>query len=221
MAIFLIVVSCIILGYLFGSIPTSVLIGKIFFHKDVRDYGSKNAGGTNAGRVFGKKVGLIVILLDIIKTIIPIYTAYCVLAFTSLNQYGMGDYGYIITAFCCLLGHCFPLFAQFKGGKAVSSFAAICIATNWLLTIVGLLLFLLILKLKKYVSLSSICTSIFLSLFSLLIIYVFDGFGMILFPSNIYYFILLASSSILLTIRHKGNIVRLIHHEERKITWMK
>lgn len=221
MTIFLIVLSCIVLGYLFGSIPSSVIIGKVFFHKDVRDYGSKNAGGTNAGRVFGKKVGLIVIFLDILKTIIPIYAAYCVLAYTSLNQYSMQELGYIITAFSCLIGHCFPIFAQFKGGKAVSSFAAICIATNWLITLVGLFVFLLILKLKKYVSLSSILTSIFLTLFSLLDIYVFNGLGMWLFPSSIYYFVLLLCSTILLIIRHHANISRLVHHEERKITWMK
>ena len=151
-----ILLICSLIGYLFGSIPTSIVIGKIFFKKDIREYGSKNAGGTNAGRVFGKKVGLIVIIIDIIKTIIPIIAAYFICKYTSLNNYGVTDYAYQFSAIFCIIGHCFPIFAQFKGGKGVSSFAAIIFCTNWLLTIIGLSIFFLVLKLKKYVSLSSI-----------------------------------------------------------------
>ena len=220
MEIALIIIASCLIGYLFGSIPTAVVIGKLFFKKDVREYGSKNAGGTNAGRVFGKKVGLIVIIIDIIKTISPIYLVYCILAFTSLNQFNMAEFGYLCCSLSCLLGHCFPIFAQFKGGKAVSSFGAICLATNWLVSIFGFSLFLLILKLKKYVSLSSIVASFSTALFTLVPIFLLNGFGMWLFPCSIYYFILLFVASVILIIRHHQNIKRLIKKEERKITWM-
>lgn len=120
----LLLLASALIGYLFGSIPNAVLIGKVFYHKDVREYGSKNAGGTNAGRVLGKKVGFIVIVLDLIKTIVPIYLCYCLLEYTPLSEYGLSEYGYIVAAFFALIGHCFPVFAGFKGGKAVSSFAA-------------------------------------------------------------------------------------------------
>ena len=77
------VLFCLVLGYFFGSIPTAVWVGKIFFHQDPRDYGSGNAGGTNAGRLWGKKVGFIVIMLDMIKTILPMYL--CCVLFTFIK----------------------------------------------------------------------------------------------------------------------------------------
>ena len=79
------VLFCLILGYLFGSIPTAVVIGKVFFHKDPRDYGSHNAGGTNAGRLFGKKIGFLVIVLDMLKTIAPMYLVCVLLTFIKFD----------------------------------------------------------------------------------------------------------------------------------------
>ena len=78
------IIISLLVGYLIGSIPNSIWIGKVFFHKDPRDYGSGNAGGTNAGRVFGKKVGLLVIFLDAIKLIIPLYAVWAILTFAPI-----------------------------------------------------------------------------------------------------------------------------------------
>ncbi len=217
----LLLLGCAVVGYLFGSIPNAVLIGKIFFHKDVREYGSKNAGGTNAGRVLGKKIGFIVIVLDLIKTIVPIYLCFCLLEYTPLSEYGISEYGYIVAAFSALIGHCFPIFAGFKGGKAVSSFAAICLATNWLISLIGFVFFMAVLKWKKYVSLSSISASILVAILSLINIFIPGNLGTYLFPNSLGYFLLMLISSAILIVRHRSNIVRLIHHEERKITWMK
>ena len=72
----------LILGYFFGSIPTGIIIGKVFFHRDPRQEGSKNSGGTNVGRLFGKKIGLLVIILDMIKTIIPLIIVYSIIKFS-------------------------------------------------------------------------------------------------------------------------------------------
>lgn len=217
----LLLLASALIGYLFGSIPNAALIGKVFYHKDVREYGSKNAGGTNAGRVLGKKVGFIVIVLDLIKTIVPIYLCYCLLEYTPLSEYGLSEYGYIVAAFFALIGHCFPVFAGFKGGKAVSSFAAICLATNWLISLIGFLFFMAVLKWKKYVSLASISASLLVTLLALINIFVPGNPGTYLFPNSPAYFLLILVSSAILIVRHRSNIVRLMHHEERKITWMK
>ena len=87
----LVAIICLSLGYIFGSIPTAVWVGKIFFHQDPRDYGSHNAGGTNAGRLWGKKVGFVIILLDMIKTIAPLYICWACLTFIKFDYNGISD----------------------------------------------------------------------------------------------------------------------------------
>lgn len=247
-----IIVSIILLtlGYLIGSIPNAIWIGKVFFHKDPRDYGSGNAGGTNAGRVFGKKVGVIVILLDALKAILPLYLAWYILTKAPIYHGGPLVAGventylgiessapitwpiYWLTTFGCSIGHCRPIFANFKGGKNVSVFFGTAVATSWAYGFVPALVFFLVLKLKKYVSLASLCAS----WFSVIIAWVWTalilshtisgetalilGYGCGL---DISY---MAASSltfgvILLTYFHKPNIVRLLNHSESKIKWMK
>ena len=103
-------IGVIILSYLFGSIPWSLVIGKVFFHKDIRTEGSGNLGGTNAGRVLGKKVGIIVIVLDALKAF-----------FSMLLASYIAKDAIIYAGLACCIGHCFPIFAQFKGGKAVAT----------------------------------------------------------------------------------------------------
>ena len=208
-------------SYLLGSFPTAVLIGKVFFKKDVREHGSKNSGGTNAGRVLGKKVGLIVIIIDIIKTILPIYLSYFSIKYFFINETIFLDYVIFISSITCLIGHCFPIFAQFKGGKAVSSYAAIIFATNWLLSIIGLTIFFLVLKIKKYVSLSSICCGLILPLITLMFAIFKLDFTMNISTCNYLYVILILLSGFVLVVRHGSNIKRLMKHEEGKISWMK
>lgn len=221
MEIALILIISGLVGYLFGSIPNGYLIGKIFFKKDVREYGSKNTGGTNVGRVFGKKVGLVVILLDVLKTIIPMYSTFFILKYTSLNQYNVHDYGLMISSFMALVGHCFPIYTKFKGGKAVSSYLAICLATNWLFTLVGALFYFIILKWKKYVSLASITTSIFITILTFIYAFFDTSFGMILIHNSFYYFGFICLCTIILILRHMSNIKRLLNHSENKIKWLK
>ena len=107
---FLGIVLWSIIGYLFGSVPWALVIGKVFFHKDVRQYGSHNLGGTNAGRVLGKPIGALVIVLDALK-------AFIVMAIASKF---MPD-AVVYAGFFAIIGHCFPVFAQFRGGKGVAS----------------------------------------------------------------------------------------------------
>ena len=76
-----------LLGYFVGAIPTGIIIGKVFFHKDIREYGSGNSGGTNAGRVLGKKIGLLVIILDMLKSVLVVYVVWAITTFAGLKEY--------------------------------------------------------------------------------------------------------------------------------------
>lgn len=239
----------LIFGYLVGSIPNSIWIGKLFFHKDPRDYGSGNAGATNAGRTFGKKVGLIVIILDAFKMIIPIYVAWIILIKAPINNgtplmntisekyvEGINDAVikwpvYWVTTMGCGLGHCFPLFAQFRGGKNASSFFGMTLAASWLICFGPGIIYLIVLKIKKYVSLSSIVQSWSAVLISwiwaiLIMTGVVNGstvwvicYGPLL-ECNYVFAIVATFGAILLTFQHRGNIQRLRNGTERKITWM-
>ena len=99
------------LGYVLGSIPFALVIGKLFYHTDVRNYGSGNLGGTNAGRVLGKKAGISVIVCDILKVVVAV-------GIVSLYDQEAKVFG---AGFAACLGHCYPLFAHFHGGKAVAT----------------------------------------------------------------------------------------------------
>ena len=144
-------IGVIILSYLFGSVPWSLVIGKVFFHKDIRTEGSGNLGGTNAGRVLGKKVGIIVIILDALKAF-----------FSMLLASFIAKDAIIYAGLACCIGHCFPIFAQFKGGKAVATsfgfFLGIATFINhqyFYQFFLPLLVFLVSLYLCRMVSLSS------------------------------------------------------------------
>jgi len=247
----LVPILCLIFGYILGSIPTAVWIGKVFFHQDPRDYGSHNMGGTNAGRLWGKKVGLTIIILDMLKTILPVWIAWAILTFApinngtplcasvnNVNNFGINcDYMicypvYWIVALGSIIGHCFPCFASFKGGKGVSCFMGIVVSTSWVHTIAGIFSYFGVLKLKKYVSLASIVSAIVMPTISwiwaiLLATKVvpanmtfFIMNGMTLVPGFVQSAVLTVMAAILI-IRHKGNIERLKNGTEKKIKWMK
>ena len=98
-------ILCILLGYLLGSLPFALIIGKVFYHTDIRQYGSGNLGGTNAGRVLGKKAGISVIVFDVLKVVLAIAIA------TQVSKVAG-----IWTGLACCIGHCYPVFAKFHGG---------------------------------------------------------------------------------------------------------
>lgn len=155
------------ISYLFGAIPTGVIISKVFFHKDIRDYGSKNSGGTNAGRVLGKKIGILVIVLDMVKTVLPFYIAWAVLTYSGLSQYMVWGNGYWAapmyywgSALFAAIGHCWSIFLKFKGGKAVSCFMGVNVLTSWIEFCLAGFTFLGVAKKSKYISMSSIIASI-------------------------------------------------------------
>ena len=240
-----------VVSYLFGSIPTGVIIGRVFYKKDPREYGSHNSGGTNTGRLFGKKAGLITILLDILKTIIPIITTFCLFTYVpalnnlmdssstanELNAFGMGNtlaqLTYYFSALSAIIGHGFSIFLKFEGGKVVSSYGASQLCYSYLTVPLFITTFMIILKLKKEVSRASLITGFCVVIFSWIIYIIYlstysiGNYAEYLMwfgygpTCCIYYPLLMTIAYGLLFYKHRANIVRIKKGEENKITWMK
>lgn len=199
------ILAAIATGYLIGSIPFALVVGKIFFNTDVRNYGSGNLGGSNAGRVLGKKAGLSVMALDLLKVTFVIFLA----SFLKNREIVM-----VAAGVAAAVGHCFPIFAKFKGGKAVATMygflfgMALIGGYSFWIFFVPLLTFLAVLYITKIVALSSVFSAIVNTLF----IYFVIG-SKILFLGSLVF-------TIVMIIRHRANFERMLKHEENKISWM-
>lgn len=222
----LLLVGTLIFGYIIGSIPTAVIISKTFKHYDIRDYGSHNAGGTNVGRVMGKKYGVLVIVLDMLKIALAIWSTYFLVTATNLYHYCLNEqpaYYYYSVALTTSIGHCFPIFASFKGGKAVATFYGALLSLTPVIALISALAFFLILKLKKYVSLASILSSV-LAAFCSLLIFISPINEILLYPclaAHFIFVIIITLLSLFLVMRHHENIKRIKKGTESKIKWMK
>jgi glycerol-3-phosphate acyltransferase PlsY len=198
----------ILIAYFLGSIPTAVWIGKYFYQIDVREFGSGNAGATNTFRVLGKKAGIPVLLIDIIKGTLAVALVY----FTSFER-GSNDFislqlGLGVAA---LLGHIFPVFAGFRGGKGVATILGIVICVLPLASGLGLLVFLCVLLSTRIVSLSSMLAGVSFPLF---LIFILKEQNPILISFSI-------AVGVLLIITHRKNIKRLLNKQENKINLFK
>lgn len=186
-----------LVAYLLGSIPSALIIGKIGFGIDVREHGSGNLGATNAFRVLGIPAGSIVVLADILKGTVAVLIPLI---------FDPDTYRLAIGVFA-VLGHTYPIFAKFKGGKAVATSGGIILGIYPLLFIIMVLSFLLTLYFTKYVSLSSMITGVITVIVSLF----FKDIGLIIVVSVLTIFVFY---------RHKDNIKRIRNKTEPKITWM-
>lgn len=193
----------IIISYLYGSIPFALVIGRLFYKTDVRNFGSGNLGGTNTGRVLGKKAGIAVIILDASKALLVMVLTNYICLLLNITT----DVSYLC-ALSCVIGHCYPIFANFKGGKAVSTAIGYFIVVNPLGAILALLVFFIVLKISKYVSLASILSSS-----SVMIAAPFLNISLV---GKIVTILIV----LLLIYRHKENIIRIKNGTENKITWM-
>lgn len=193
----------IILSYLYGSIPFALVVGLLFYKTDVRNFGSGNLGGTNTGRVLGKKAGVAVIILDASKALIVMLVTKNLCDTFNLNS----DITYIC-ALSCVIGHCYPIFADFKGGKAVSTAIGYFLVVNPLGALLALVVFFVVLKISKYVSLSSVLASL-----TVLIATPF-------LDMSITGKFATAAIIILLVYRHRTNLIRIKNGNESKISWM-
>lgn len=145
-AIILGVIACIIVPYIFGSLNFAIIISRIFFHDDIRKYGSGNAGMTNMLRTYGKPSAAATLLLDMSKGLLAVL----------FGRLICGSLGGAVAGIFVVLGHMFPCFYKFKGGKGVATTAMVALATNWLVFLLLLAVFLIIVIGTKYVSLGSV-----------------------------------------------------------------
>lgn len=189
-----------VVSYLIGSIPSGLIIGKAFYGVDIRQHGSGNLGGTNTFRTLGKKAGFAVTISDILKgtiaTLLPVML--------SLDL----DINPLIFGIFAVIGHMYPLFAGFKGGKAVATSAGILLGHEPLLFVVTILIFFLTLYLSKYVSLSSMVAGISGFIYSLIL---WDDKLLI---------VVLALLTIFVVYRHRANIKRIMKKTEPKVKWI-
>lgn len=178
----------LIASYVIGSIPTALIVGKLFFGVDIRDYGSKNPGATNTLRVLGKGSAIIVVLVDIGKGAVA----------ASLPLLFNLDTEPLYFGLAAVFGHCFPLFAGFRGGKAIATTAGMLAVANFPLLVVVYIIFFLVIFVSKYVFFGSISVGLSLLIYSLvsleldneLIFLFFTLFLIFLHRSNIRNFIL-------------------------------
>lgn len=198
----------IIAAYLLGSVATAVWVGKIFFGIDVREHGSGNAGATNTMRVLGVKAGIPVIIVDILKGWLAVQLVH----FNPL--YPSGSEGWItlqlILGVAAVLGHVFPVYVGFRGGKGVATLFGMVLAIHPLSTVGAVAVFIIVLLLTHYVSLSSVLAGISFPFF---VIFLFHTKSEI----EIYFSVLVA---IMLVLTHRKNIKRLIRGEESKATFL-
>jgi glycerol-3-phosphate acyltransferase PlsY len=203
-------VIAFILAYLLGSIPTSVWVGKIFHGIDVREHGSGNAGATNVIRVLGWKTGVPVMIVDVGKGCLAAYLP----VLMKLAEPGSGPMTtlQILTGLTAIIGHVYPVFAGFRGGKGVGSTFGVLLALHPLLTLSCLAVFLTVLFITGYVSVSSMSAGVAFPLFLLLL---FNT------PSITFkIFSIIVAVALILT--HRKNIKRLLKGEESKfIKWKK
>ncbi|MEI6638312.1 MAG: glycerol-3-phosphate acyltransferase [Chlorobium sp.] len=223
-------------SYIIGSIPTSLMAGKLLKGIDIRNFGSGNAGGTNAFRVLGWKPGLIVTLIDIIKGIVAavgvvaFFQLHPIGVFPDINEVALG----LLAGMSAVIGHVFTLFAGFKGGKGVSTAAGmlIGIAPVSMLMVVGI--FLLTVYLSRHVSVASMLAAIAFPLIIAIRKYIFElGTGLdyyiglfdaqLFFHDSLDYHLMIFGLIVALAIiyTHRGNIRRLISGTESRVTFGK
>ena len=192
------------MAYLLGSIPTSVWIGKFFYNIDVREFGSGNAGATNTFRVLGRKAGIPVLIIDILKG-----TAAVSLSFVSGFQMETPFFTnfQIGLGIAALIGHIFPVFAGFRGGKGVATILGVVICITPISCCVALLVFLTVLFITRYVSLGSILAGISYPIIL--------NIGM--HNTDVILVVFSLLTAVLLIITHRKNIVRLLKKQEARI----
>jgi glycerol-3-phosphate acyltransferase PlsY len=199
----------ILLAYLIGSIPTSLIVSKSQFNIDIRDYGSGNAGATNTFRVLGSKWGTLVMFFDMLKGLVAAKLAYLI-PFYSQNEFELTNFQ-IGLGLAAVLGHIFPIWAEFRGGKGVATLFGLIIAVSPWTALSCSGVFLLVLFLTRFVSLSSILASMAFPVFILVIFNV----------DNIAYRIFAIAVALLVIMTHQKNISRLISGNENKVPILK
>ena len=199
----------IILSYLLGAIPVGYIVGKLWKNVDIRQHGSGNIGFTNVLRVAGKLPGIVVLLLDVGKGFVPVLLASQFAENINLSGF------MTVPALCglaAIIGHDWPVYLKFRGGKGISTTIGVFFALNWRVTLVGLVIWLIVVIITRYVSLGSILFAVSLPITAVILLHLIlqiENWVAILISSAI--------AAVIAIYRHKGNIGRLLNGAERKI----
>lgn len=199
------VVLCVataVISYLLGGLNGAIIISKFLFKEDVRGHGSGNAGLTNFMRAYGSSQALLVVLIDFLKCVVSCYIGGFLLG---LKGYALE--GRTLAGFFTILGHMFPAFYKFKGGKGIMTGAAMALMLDWRIFVTVVAIFLVLTAISRIVSLGSIGAAIGLPVSSALILH---AQGAVL--------LLTILTGAMVVFMHRGNIQRLVHGEERKLT---
>ena len=201
--------TLVTLAYLIGSVPTALWVSRSFFDIDIRDYGSGNSGATNTYRVLGSKWGTVVMLVDMIKGFVAVKLAF-LLPFYVADEFARTNFQ-IGLGLCAVLGHIYPVWAQFRGGKGVATLFGLVLGVSPWTALCCIGVFLLVLFLTRFVSLSSILASMAFPIFILVIFNV----------DNHAYRIFAVAVALLVILTHQKNISRLIKGSESKAPILK
>lgn len=193
----------IILAYLLGSIPSGLIVGKLFYGIDIRQHGSGNLGATNSFRTLGVKAGTVVIVADILKgtlaTLLPKF-------------FGVDESIHpLLIGLVAVIGHMFPIFAGFRGGKAVATSAGVLLAYVPLLFLFLVVIFIISLKICKYVSLSSMIAGIFAIIYALIRTFLTGDWPLLIVVTALASFVIY---------RHRTNLSRIKNKTEPKVKWL-
>lgn len=199
----------IVASYLIGSIPTAVWVSKYFFDIDIRDYGSGNAGATNTYRVLGPKWGTAVMIVDVLKGLVG--TSLFVLLPEYFNDEWARTNFMIGLGLAAVVGHIFPLWAGFRGGKGVATLFGMILAIQPLVAVCCVGVFLLVLYLTRFVSLSSILSGI---AFAVFILFIFN-------EGETLYRIFSVAVALIVILTHQKNINRILNGTESKVSMLK
>ena len=183
-----------VIAYLLGSVSVSVILTKLVFHNDVRSQGSGNAGATNVARVFGMGAGVITLLGDVAKTVIAML----------LGKWLGGETGLAIAGAACLIGHCWPVYFRFKGGKGVSVGAAVGAMIDWRVILILVAVFFITFAICRIVSVCSMACAVALPVSCLVLSVPLPLMLLGIFTGVVVFFM------------HRGNLARLIRGEEKK-----
>ncbi len=197
----------LVIAYLIGSIPSGVWIGRIFFHKDIRKYGSGNTGTTNTFRVLGNRAGTIVFMMDLLKGTLATCLPY-LFQFVTISPLWFG--------LAAILGHTFPLFAEFKGGKAVATSGGLLLGYNPTFFFYSVLVFVVVLYLTSTVSLTSMISAVFITFSTIILPYI----APFILQQHDWFLTLIAGAlTVFIFLRHKDNIQRIKIGNESRISF--
>jgi acyl phosphate:glycerol-3-phosphate acyltransferase len=189
-----------LLAYLLGSIPSGLIIGKVFYKTDIRQHGSGNLGGTNTFRTLGKKAGFVVTFADILKG---------TLAAALPILLNIDDIHPLLTGMLAVVGHMYPVFAGFRGGKAVATSGGVLLFYAPLMFVIMLAIFFITLYISKYVSLASMMGGVAAVAYSLVVP-----------PRDVPLIIIVLLLTTFVFYRHRANIGRIINKTEPKVKWL-